>query len=408
MNLLLIDDEVFALEALRNAVNWNELGIEQVFSCNNISTAKEICTAQNIHIMICDIEMPNGNGIELAGWISENYPDTLVIFLTCHSDFSYAQKAIRCHAFAYLLKPFDLQELIPTVKNAVHEIKEKQSIKKIPENTFQRTEHLLAEEHFWQQLTKGIYQNSDLDYIQSEARRAGFIFVPETSYIPTLFYAVSVPSQDLDFGILSYSIKNVINELFLTTGRPPVFEFEPLCFIALLSEDVLSDKDAWQTNCLRMFQLFREKFSVIMQVLIGSKTDYTSLPKQVSLLSRQADSLKSTEIGTEIRKDTRIVKEIIELIHENKTITREELASRVFLSPDYMAKLFKKETGKRISDYLSEVKLEEAKYRLAQTNQSISDIASALSYNNFSYFSKMFKSEIGMSPGQYRKKYRKF
>ena len=41
MNLLLVDDEAFALEALQNAVDWHALGIDQVFSCNNITSAKE-------------------------------------------------------------------------------------------------------------------------------------------------------------------------------------------------------------------------------------------------------------------------------------------------------------------------------------------------------------------------------
>lgn len=97
----------------------------------------------------------------------------------------------------------------------------------------------------------------------------------------------------------------------------------------------------------------------------------------------------------------------MELIKDNKTISREELAEQVFLSPDYMAKVFKRETGKKLIDYLSEVKLEEAKYRLSKTNESISNIASSLAYSNFSYFSKMFKSETGMSPGEYRKKFKK-
>ena len=104
------------------------------------------------------------------------------------------------------------------------------------------------------------------------------------------------------------------------------------------------------------------------------------------------------------KKSAMIVKKIFELVKENKAITREELASQVFLSPDYMAKVFKKETGKRISDYLSEVRLQEAKCLLTDTTRSISDIASSLSYSNFSGFSRMFKSETGLSPAEYRKK----
>ena len=121
MNLLLVDDEAFALEALEHAINWKSLGIDQVFTCGNIKAARQICQESNIQIMICDIEMPNGTGLDLAKWLSENYPDLLILFLTCHSDFSFAKEAISYHAFAYLLKPFDIEEISQAVKEAVQQ-----------------------------------------------------------------------------------------------------------------------------------------------------------------------------------------------------------------------------------------------------------------------------------------------
>lgn len=133
-----------------------------------------------------------------------------------------------------------------------------------------------------------------------------------------------------------------------------------------------------------------------------------TLQRQADLLLVQASSAtESLGDGDDTEKSAMIVKKIFELVKENKAITREELASQVFLSPDYMAKVFKKETGKRISDYLSEVRLQEAKCLLTDTTRSISDIASSLSYSNFSGFSRMFKSETGLSPAEYRKKHRK-
>lgn len=43
MNLLLVDDEAFALEALEHAINWKSLGIDQVFTCGNIKAARQSC-----------------------------------------------------------------------------------------------------------------------------------------------------------------------------------------------------------------------------------------------------------------------------------------------------------------------------------------------------------------------------
>lgn len=65
MNLLLVDDEAFALEALEHAINWKSLGIDQVFTCGNIKAARQICQESDIQIMICDIEMPNGTARSL-------------------------------------------------------------------------------------------------------------------------------------------------------------------------------------------------------------------------------------------------------------------------------------------------------------------------------------------------------
>ena len=147
MNLLLVDDEAFALEALEHAINWKSLGIDQVFTCGNIKTARQICQESDIQIMICDIEMPNGTGLDLAKWLSENYPDLLILFLTCHSDFSFAKEAISCRAFAYLLKPFDIEEISQAVKEAVQQSRNRQ---KLNRSLFasQPPERLLASEHF--------------------------------------------------------------------------------------------------------------------------------------------------------------------------------------------------------------------------------------------------------------------
>ena len=408
MNLLLVDDEAFALEALEHAINWKSLGIDQVFTCGNIKAARQICQESDIQIMICDIEMPNGTGLDLAKWLSENYPDLLILFLTCHSDFSFAKEAISYHAFAYLLKPFDIEEISQAVKEAVQQSRNRQ---KLNRSLFasQPPERLLASEHFWLQLVSGSYQNSDADYILWDASRNSVFFDKDAHYVPRLFYISSLPSENTDLGVLSYCVKNALNEFFAEDpGWPPAIEPNPCFFLSFVSPDLFLDREAFDKHCSDLIQFFRQKFGASLQILTGEEGDYLTLQKQADLLLVQASSAtESLGDGDDTEKSAMIVQKIFELVKENKAITREELASQVFLSPDYMAKVFKKETGKRISDYLSEVRLQEAKCLLTDTTKSISDIASSLSYSNFSGFSRMFKSETGLSPAEYRKKHRK-
>ena len=144
------------------------------------------------------------------------------------------------------------------------------------------------------------------------------------------------------------------------SGLAPAIEPKPCFFLSFVSPDLFLDREAFDKHCSDLIQFFRQKFGASLQILTGEDGDYLTLQKQADLLLVQASSAtESLSDGDDTEKSAMIVKKIFELVKENKAITREELVSQVFLSPDYMAKVFKKETGKRISDYLSEVRLQE-------------------------------------------------
>ncbi|CAM4064909.1 response regulator [Paenibacillus alkaliterrae] len=84
---------------------------------------------------------------------------------------------------------------------------------------------------------------------------------------------------------------------------------------------------------------------------------------------------------------------------------RELIAEYVYLNPAYLSRLFRKETGKSLTDYMIDCKMAKAKQELANTNVKISDIALSVGYCNFSHFSKLFKKTTGLTPHEYRKKY---
>ncbi len=89
-----------------------------------------------------------------------------------------------------------------------------------------------------------------------------------------------------------------------------------------------------------------------------------------------------------------------------KEIRRDELAELVYLNTDYMARIFKRETGISISTYLLEKRVAEAKLLLSQSNLPINTVSINVGYSNFSYFTKMFRENTGYSPLEYRRKYR--
>lgn len=89
--------------------------------------------------------------------------------------------------------------------------------------------------------------------------------------------------------------------------------------------------------------------------------------------------------------------------HLRENITREMLAEYVHLNPAYLSRLFKKEVGMSITDYLLNERMQIAKELIVHSTIPISDIAQTIGYSNFSYFSKMFKKVYHANPQQFRK-----
>lgn len=79
-----------------------------------------------------------------------------------------------------------------------------------------------------------------------------------------------------------------------------------------------------------------------------------------------------------------------------------DIASQVFLSPEYFRKLFKKVTGKSVISYLQQTRLDKACKLLLTTDMPIKDIADETGYSNLQSFYKNFKKEKGKTPQNYR------
>ncbi|MFC4600341.1 helix-turn-helix domain-containing protein [Cohnella hongkongensis] len=108
-----------------------------------------------------------------------------------------------------------------------------------------------------------------------------------------------------------------------------------------------------------------------------------------------------------MRDSSAIVAKVQAFIQDNlqKELNRDDIARSVFRNPAYVSRLFRKETGLSLTDYITQCRIERAKRLLAETNDKISRIAEELSYAHFSYFAKLFKKMTGLSPQEYRKKH---
>lgn len=88
--------------------------------------------------------------------------------------------------------------------------------------------------------------------------------------------------------------------------------------------------------------------------------------------------------------------------HYMEDMTLESLAERYHFNASYFSQQFKRFTGMNLSDYLMDVRLEQAKNLLIHTDGKVHRIASAVGYSSDKYFIRLFKRRTGMTPNEYR------
>lgn len=126
MRVLIVDDEPLIMQHITRCVRQANAGIEIVGSVTSGAKALKVLEKERVDIVFADITMPKMDGIELLRKIKKEFPNTKVIMLTCHADFSYVRSAMKNNAEDYILKDEISEELIrTTLKKIENEEKEK-------------------------------------------------------------------------------------------------------------------------------------------------------------------------------------------------------------------------------------------------------------------------------------------
>ena len=510
MNILLVDDDRFIIEALREKIHWERLKIDNVYAANSLTQAQAIIKENPIHLMISDIEMPQGSGLELLSWVrNENY-DIKTIFLTNYADFNYAQKAIELQSFEYYLKPINFEKLEFIIQKALDKITEQRPAAPL-ESSFQ------TENNFWFEYLRKP-RNHRLEELKTELQRrqlnlkdhqyflTGVItlhineadYAPEipswTSQLRKVFQAFSNEMYQLaslfkmeglvDHYVCLFRVDNSINseafarkiqqeiqdklhhnsiitftncfectniltdvkELYAATGQQvpywntiiPVSSdvdvlqkkevaIESITFSDGLDEnELITNLSHYISNGL-VPKAILQKLHLDWTQQIGIYLDQNGISahklfqnaEHDFLFQRKFHSIESFEeyfnyywsrarnyvTDTENQKNS--IQRIIEYIdhHYKEDLSRTILADMVYLSADHLARIFKKETGETLVKYITDKRINAAKELLSDTKTPIAQVASEVGYDNYSYFTKIFKEKTGFSPGDYRKQH---
>ena len=122
MNLMIIDDDKQIREGISRGIKWEAIGIDQVAAFQDGIDAVKAFPEFMPDIVLCDVCMPEMNGIEFLREVKRLNPDIRVILISGYSDFEYVQQAIKLGAIDYELKPLNARSLIRRVTDLRDEI----------------------------------------------------------------------------------------------------------------------------------------------------------------------------------------------------------------------------------------------------------------------------------------------
>ena len=131
MTLLIVNDEIMTAETMKKEIVWSDYGIDAVYTAYDVRAAKNVLQNFTVDILLCDIEMPGENGIDLLAWIRQNAIISECIFLTCHANFKYAQNAIALGCQDYILIPAKYEDIGRSVKKVVDRIMKRDEERKL-------------------------------------------------------------------------------------------------------------------------------------------------------------------------------------------------------------------------------------------------------------------------------------
>ena len=125
------------------------------------------------------------------------------------------------------------------------------------------------------------------------------------------------------------------------------------------------------------------------------------LAKTKAILHNHLNAILITLFDTlNPQTQNKYVNSILKFINDNitNTLSLADVCQSVHLSKEYVARVFKKEMGITVTDYIIRQKLDLAKNMLSSDEVSLRDISEKLGYQDYNYFSRLFKKHYGISP----------
>lgn len=442
-SVVIADDEKMICSAIRSVLETSVSQISSFTVFNDGEEASQWLRHNRADLLLLDIEMPGQTGLDIARMVRNQQADSYIVIITAYHEFDYAQQAIQASVNDFLTKPFSSKQLIASVEKGISFLENRASR--------QADRHLAR-------------RSLLLSLCRSDVTPAGYgdiCFCKNSTPLKHLT-CTEVTLTNIGPNTPDPSIQNVLNEklILATESDSPeqtsllIEQTDELIRILVLSRNTpnLSFTDnlceligfhtGSQPSCAhRWFPSFaryrawlscEREMNVLFDLLTNSSASHARKhivsfiqrlnPTQLEVFSdflhtdyhldSAADPdaiIQAMDLLTKnhLTSDTgnSIIDSAMQYMQRNyasATLSLKSVSEALFISSSYLSRVFKKHTGRNFSDYLLNLRMEQAQTLLRTTSMPTTAIAAAVGYENLAYFRVSFKSYSGMTPSQFR------
>lgn len=412
MNILIVDDEVIVVNLLKKHIDWQSLGMNEVFTAYTAMDAREIVSGNKIDIIVCDIEMPQENGLFFLAWVRESFPDIVKIILTGYPDFKYAQDAINIGVVKYLLKPVGFEELSETVRLAADEINKRKN-EKLQISSGRQQEPKREEKIFYTNLLTG--DILPFPEFIDKALKMGCLNREELEPKGLVYIRLAGAQVEMkNNSILLFALSNIAEELF-----PDITEvhlWDNIFWIVKTEHDrtqlyemcelfmsKLKDRFPGEIFAYFIYHISLETLSERSKDLKHAAMQYRNVGQFIYDVDDLIESVMDTENGEQHPSAWAVVENVKDYVHDHyaEDISRQDIESSVHLNGDYLNRIFKKATGYSLVQYIQYYRILVSKRLLAEQKCTITEAGTKVGFDTPSYFAKVFKKWTNMTPNEY-------
>jgi two-component system response regulator YesN len=375
--VLIADDEPKIRRGLRSLVARCCGDLEVVGEAEDGEMAYSMAVELEPDILLIDVRMPFRSGLDLIEGLNSALPGRIVIIVSGHDEFEYAQAAVKLQVFDYVLKPVDAALFIAAIEKAKAELEARRETGKYIIWAREQLERNLPvlRERFLKDWATGSLSRTEVE------ENLSFLHI-QLAAPATLIAA-------------RFAERSAVMQEALPAGASYVFEDDTETVLGILpsmgNEELIALVDRIERRASE-------------QVYQAPSVATRPVPEPVTGLCDAYEEVRAELAdGGNCEAFVVLARNYVDKHYWNPDVCLEDAAAELQISPGYLSRLMKRETGFSFVEYLNRIRIKKATVLMSDPSAKAFEVAERVGYRSQHYFSRAFKKVTGTSPTDHRK-----